>query len=608
MDLNKTPHEDVATIPVLKDMAPSPLRRFLAVGSVTVLLVMCLLADTTTGQTFCRFGQVVREFQMMLRDAATQWMVLACCAVYFVTFTLLERRETTRPFWNWDNPQVWVTALLVFAALQYGLSYRSASGSTFALMLLGGVVLGKGAGFWAGWEAQKFRHLTQSLSPVEAERVSAEPTRHVFIGVLVALLVAAALLKSETGLQFQYRGQGRWTGPWDNPNIFGMLMGVGCVLAVGQVIGRLKAKGQSSKALFEHPTSNFEHPTSNEGPKESEIWRWLKLVFFVTAAVVCGLGLVKSYSRGAWLGVAVGLGYLGWSWWTARTHLTLALKTKHLIRPSATFSPSDAEKGTLGGEGGALSCVSCISWLQRNLVPLSVVLLSLVILAFWNFRHTEQPTARRAFSAANVNDFSWRNRLAAWEGAVQMMASKPFLGFGWNQPERIYDQFYRVPKVTESAAMQMNDYFTLGTTLGIPALFCFVAYVVLSLKGYRVTTAPPSQPTNRSRRRKEAERAANPMRPPRHLGGYNVENHGEVRAASGAESNLGMPATGWKRCPTPEWLRATCRAGAIVLLIGFWFDGGLFKLATGSVFWILLELGRSEPVELLESESVKTLH
>jgi hypothetical protein len=39
-------------------------------------------------------------------------------------------------------------------------------------------------------------------------------------------------------------------------------------------------------------------------------------------------------------------------------------------------------------------------------------------------------------------------------------------------------------------------------------------------------------------------------------------------------------------------LQATCRAGAIVFLVDFFFDGGLFKLATGSVFWILLELGR----------------
>ena len=30
------------------------------------------------------------------------------------------------------------------------------------------------------------------------------------------------------------------------------------------------------------------------------------------------------------------------------------------------------------------------------------------------------------------------------------------------------------------------------------------------------------------------------------------------------------------------------------MLVGFWFDGGLFKLATPVLFWILLELGRNE--------------
>jgi len=34
-----------------------------------------------------------------------------------------------------------------------------------------------------------------------------------------------------------------------------------------------------------------------------------------------------------------------------------------------------------------------------------------------------------------------------------------------------------------------------------------------------------------------------------------------------------------------------CRAGAMVLLVAFWFDGGLFNLATAAVFWVLLELG-----------------
>ena len=40
--------------------------------------------------------------------------------------------------------------------------------------------------------------------------------------------------------------------------------------------------------------------------------------------------------------------------------------------------------------------------------------------------------------------------------------------------------------------------------------------------------------------------------------------------------------------------KTACRAGALMLLVAFWFDGGLFTLATASVFWILLELGNEK--------------
>jgi O-antigen ligase len=174
----------------------------------------------------------------------------------------------------------------------------------------------------------------------------------------------------------------------------------------------------------------------------------------------------------------------------------------------------------------------------------AIIVISLAVLAFWNFRYTERTTPRRAFSVANVNDFAWRNRIAAWEGGLQMMASKPFLGFGWNEQERVYDHFFRAPRVNESAALQMNDYFTLGTTMGIPAVVCLLVYIGWSL-----------------RESGEQPRRTSPQ-PSR--GGGEEEN----------------------------WLRTTCRAGAVVLLVVFWFDGGLFKLATGAVFWILMELGR----------------
>jgi hypothetical protein len=38
-----------------------------------------------------------------------------------------------------------------------------------------------------------------------------------------------------------------------------------------------------------------------------------------------------------------------------------------------------------------------------------------------------------------------------------------------------------------------------------------------------------------------------------------------------------------------------------VLLVGFWFDGGLFELATAATFWVLLELGRAGDHEMHET-------
>ena len=158
-------------------------------------------------------------------------------------------------------------------------------------------------------------------------------------------------------------------------------------------------------------------------------------------------------------------------------------------------------------------------------------------LVFWQFQQPQHLVTRRILSVGNMNDFSWRNRVAAWEGALQITAEHPWFGAGWNHLEPLYEHYYLSPKLTESAAMAMNDYLMLGATCGIPALYCFGMYIWLCLGD----------------------------------GSWKSEVGTHV-----LKSNL---------------LSMTCRAGAIVLLVGFWFDGGLFKLPTAATFWIFLELG-----------------
>ena len=120
-----------------------------------------------------------------------------------------------------------------------------------------------------------------------------------------------------------------------------------------------------------------------------------------------------------------------------------------------------------------------------------VIVFALSILGFWQFRFIEWQPARRAFSAANVNDFSWRNRITAWKGAIHMMQDRPLFGFGWGKAESVYNDKYRPPQIENGAAIQMNDYFMLGISAGVPALVCFLVYVGLSLRGPQSTVDRP---------------------------------------------------------------------------------------------------------------------
>jgi O-antigen ligase len=164
-----------------------------------------------------------------------------------------------------------------------------------------------------------------------------------------------------------------------------------------------------------------------------------------------GVGLVKSYSRGAWVGAAVGVAYL--------------LLNAEGRRKNAEWGKAETgEPKAETARGPRLVRRAVRRWLA-----LAVICGSVAVLGFWSFGHTERAVARRAYSVVNGNDFSWRNRVAAWEGGLQMMSEKPWFGFGWNRPERVYSALYRPAKVDEGMAIQLNDFLMLGMTLGLPA-------------------------------------------------------------------------------------------------------------------------------------------
>jgi hypothetical protein len=577
--------------------------------ALKTVILFGLLASALAGFLFAEYSTtadapgwlrlVSIKIQAASRDAATQWMVVICLLSYFVTFLILARRvwpqkgtegtkekpggrgqksEVRGPFsffarfvrFCGKSSDAWLCAFVVLVLLRYAFDYANAVRSLQVVVLLTGVVVGKGVALWA--ERPAGRATISRGTRVESREPDMFVPSSIFdrpssfrrltiLFIITVLLAVAALWQPERGMEFFYRGQQRWTGPWDNPNLFGVLMGVGAILAVGMLVASCRFQ-----------VAGLDFPRSR-GWRVSRLKILFQVLLF-SAAGLCAYGLLKSYSRGAWLGTAVGLGFLLWKWLNREPR---EIHEKLTREKPATFNLQPATILSF------FSCHSCVSWLKRNWLPISVLLISAFVLCFWQFRHTESPLARRVFSVGNPNDFSWRNRVAAWEGAGRMMWDKPLVGFGWGKAEEIYSKEYRAARLEESAAVQLNDYLMIGISAGGPASACLILYLWLALsrsdkKVRHLTGSPHPQPLSQ----------------PLGEGGVGLS---PIEAEREAErSTINFP------------LSTIAASGAIVLMICFWFDGGLFKLPTAVVFWVLLELARGGFLTAKHTEHTKCGH
>jgi O-antigen ligase len=229
----------------------------------------------------------------------------------------------------------------------------------------------------------------------------------------------------------------------------------------------------------------------------------------IVAVGMMAVGLVMSYSRGAWTATAVGLLYLAWGY-------------------------------------------GKFKW--RYVLPV-VVIIAAVLLYHWGSTPDSAPWY---IKRADLGRPSAQHRVAAWKAGLHIMWDHP-LGVGWNQAVSLYDKSYSPPE-GGAAALTMNSYLMLGTELGLPGLICFVAYVALAFKGDRSWKLEV---------RKKSPHLTPTLSPP-------------AGSGDGASPSL----VTWHSS-----LRAACRAGALVFVVAFWFDGGLFDLPTAALFWVLLELG-----------------
>lgn len=67
--------------------------------------------------------------------------------------------------------------------------------------------------------------------------------RHLFLILLLASLFWASMPALNSHIQtFSYQSQPRWSGPWNSPNIYGLLMAMGAILAIGSGVACLECQ------------------------------------------------------------------------------------------------------------------------------------------------------------------------------------------------------------------------------------------------------------------------------------------------------------------------------------------------------------------------------
>lgn len=186
--------------------------------------------------------------------------------------------------------------------------------------------------------------------------------------------------------------------------------------------------------------------------------RWsLFLVLLTVSAAEVWLwwALAKTYSRGAWVGLACGavIWGLGMVW---------ARRASPGVRPSQSgLTPGEAlrDSDTLGR--------LTRPWLAV-LLRVGVVVTCLFVSNF----------SARLSPDYTLADRSATNRLDLWKGGLELIAASPVRGWGWGESGAAYMQWTQPLDRTEGYKSMVNSYLTVAVEAGLP-VFALVSGALL---------------------------------------------------------------------------------------------------------------------------------
>ncbi|MCA9980395.1 MAG: O-antigen ligase family protein [Anaerolineales bacterium] len=278
-----------------------------------------------------------------------------------------------------------------------------------------------------------------SVSPLEQQQRLSQVGRW-----LLAAILGAGFIQAAVGIwQFGLRGHGpehflvlgrfyRAYGSFEQPNPFGGYVALTGLLALGGVVGLGTFWWQQWRREENAPLTSRFGLTS---------W-WVSLLILLTA-VACSLAVVMSWSRGAWLGFAAGLGMLVLFW------------------PRKLW------------QGFAVTAVVAglllIAW-QADFIPVSISSRLTSFVADFQLGDVR---------GVDINDtnYSVLERLAFWQTAVRMAEAEPWLGVGFGNYAAVYDKYALINWTTPLG--HAHNYYL--NQLAETGLIGFLAYLLLWL-------------------------------------------------------------------------------------------------------------------------------
>jgi len=173
---------------------------------------------------------------------------------------------------------------------------------------------------------------------------------------------------------------------------------------------------------------------NKEGRPEGLRRNWLRISFLATLLLVMTLSLFLASSRGAWLGLSIGLVFLGWLF-------------------------------------------SCLGTGRRRLatrvIPIFLLLL-LILTAFFLPRLLEKKFVREELEKGTLGI-----RVLIWEGTAKMIAAHPLQGSGIGSFQAAYPryrlpEYFANPHAVDSTAHAHNEFLEIAAETGILGLLAFL--------------------------------------------------------------------------------------------------------------------------------------